>query len=508
VTSAVDPVAIDRASHVPGTERPHPRGLKGIRLGLQEIAQAIERDYKRRPVIAWARRAIHAAKIPDPRGYPNPDRQVAALFAALKSETSFVADPVDTEMMAGTEHLLCLDPHGFCLRAGDCDDLIIAMGSVIATCGIPVQLRLRFYDGQELAHVTLQYDSDPKRGGAWKCIDPSVESGQCSNAPFVREVIQEVHTTGDQEMGTFVSIGQPVDEQDDGSGMMGDVPSAQLPADQAAAWVQVLTQAKASLDGSIANLRARAAGLRAVRADLGYPAADPEPQPSGEAQPTTTPLGTYVQTRQWTASAQAAESKLLATADLVSSALGDGISGKRALYWNAGDLGIAAAPGDPMRVLLATDPNTGNQVPTYFDPVTNAPTGQMGILPLIIIGAIAIVVTLATAYAIDKITAYLATSHHDDMVQKVADQQQALVDAGKQTPAQAAAFVKAATDLSNSGVPPASPGLSFSWWTLAVAALAGGVAVFFAPKIINAAAGALTKGAGHLSRRAPHLVPA
>lgn len=493
-----DPLSIDHGTS-PGVERPHPRGMKGLQDGLNELAARMERAYKRRPVIAWARRAIDAAKLPGPRGYPDPRAQAVAIFDALKRETSFVRDPVDVEMMAQPEQLLCLDPNGFCLRAGDCDDLVLAAGAALMTLGIPVRLVLRFYEKQDQAHLTLEYDASPKLDGEWTGMDPSVDSGVPSDAPYERQIVREVHMGGEQ--GTFVGMGEPPTQEH--LGAMGDPPAGPtLPPDQEAFWVDQLSQTKLKLDASIARLRAKRQGLANVRADLGFPPSDPTPTPSGEGAPTMSPLAQYVSTHQWTAEAQTAESKILATADFVSAALGDGLAGRRNLYWNAGDLGVEAKPGDPFRVLMTKDPNTGTVVPTYFDPVTNEQLGTMGILPLIIIGVIIVVVTIASAIAIYKICDYLASSHHDDMVGKVADQQQQLVTEGKQTPEQAAAFMKAAADLGNSGPPKDKPSLDFPWWTLAIAALAGGVAVFFAPRLIEAVGGALG-GVGH-----PRALPA
>jgi hypothetical protein len=489
-----DPLTIDRAN-VPGVERPHRRGMAGLYDGLNELAARMERAYKRRPVIAWARRTIHEANLPGARGYPDARAQAGAIFAALKKETTFVRDPVDVEAMAQPEQLLCLDPNGFCMRAGDCDDLVIAAGAALMALGIPVRLLLRFYDKQPQAHLTLEYDASATLDGDWTGMDPSVDSGIPSSAPYTQQIVKEVHMGGEQ--GTFIGIGEPAaHELEHLSGAAGDPPGPTLPPDQEAFWVDQLAQTKLKLDASIARLRAKSQGLAAVRADLGLPQYDPSP--SGEGQPTMSPLSQYVSSHTWTAEAAAAESKILATADFLSSALADGLAGRRALYWNNGDLGVEAKPGDPFRVLMTKDPNTGTVVPTYYDPITNQALGTMGILPLIIIGVIVVVVTIAAAVAVYKICDYLASSHHDDMVGKVAEQQQALVTSGQQTPEQAAAFMRAATDLSNSGPPKGTPGIEFPWWSLAIAALAGGLAVFFAPRLLEAAGGAIG-----LSRHAP-----
>lgn len=196
---------------VPVVTRPHPRGLAGVQEGAREIGRRMVQGMRSRRVATWARNVVKAAgaQLGD-RGYADPTRVVSALFAAWKQEVAFIADPVNTELMIGAEQLLCLDPRpGGCVPAGDCDDQLIGLGAAIMTCGIPVWIRLRWYKGQPQAHVVLIYDSNPRGGGPAKCIDPSVEDGQCSDAPYTTEIIIEPDSGEDSAQGVFVGIGQP-----------------------------------------------------------------------------------------------------------------------------------------------------------------------------------------------------------------------------------------------------------------------------------------------------------
>src|SRR5208282_5729474 len=111
--------------------RPHPRGIDGVRAGAQEICKRIVQGARSRLVVEWARREIQKANIDQPRGYPQPDKVVAALFKAWKAAVAFIKDPVNTELMIGAVQLLCLEPGGSCIPAGDCDDQLIGLGSAI-----------------------------------------------------------------------------------------------------------------------------------------------------------------------------------------------------------------------------------------------------------------------------------------------------------------------------------------------------------------------------------------
>jgi hypothetical protein len=427
--------------------RPHPHGPRGIKESTERVRDAIERGRNNRYIVTWTRQQLHAAGLEGARGNPSPDQIVRVVFASQKREVSFLKDPVNGELMLAPEQLLCLDPHGACTPAGDCDDQLIVAGSAIASAGVPVRLVIRTYPGQKFGHVTLEYDSAPRLGGPWKCLDPSTDSGVCSSVPYLEQTIVEIVDPSDQ---TFMGLGDPAGAG--APGTLGQPPpgSVELPPDQAAGWIAQLARTQTSLASSTARLRSNSQALAAVRADLGLPAVDPS---TGEAVAGGSPLAAYMQSGAWTAEAQAAESKLLQTADFISGCIADGLSGARALYFSNGDILIEAKPGDPYAIRMAPGPN-GGMVPTYFD-AAGAPAGTLGIFPIIVWAAI-VAVTLAVAYVVGKVCDQLATTHHDDALNKIADQQTALVASGKQTPAQAAGMVAALTDLDKANPTPPS----------------------------------------------------
>jgi hypothetical protein len=431
--------------------RPHPAGMRGVRMSTEYVRAAIARDRNNRFLVPWVRRVIQAANLPDPRGYPNPANVVAALFAAQKSEMAFVKDPVGGEMMATASSLLCLDPNGFCLLGGDCDDQLIVLGASVMSAGIPVRLLVRRYPRMAQAHIVLQYDADPLAGGAWTCIDPSTDTGACSSAPYAEQLIVEILGNVQQEGGHFLGLGAPdpssaldlVDEVDE-QGTLG-APGDVLAPDVAQGWLDQLQGAQNALVRARARLSQNAAAYDAVRADLGLAPTDPSPAPSEALSPG--PLAAYVQTGAFTSEAAAARSRLLATADFLAQAIGEGLAGKRALTFANGDLYVAAAPGDPYGVILGQSPS-GAPVPMFVDPGGQT-TGTLGILP-ILVGAIvlgSVVVSLAATWAVSKYCDYLASTHHDDALNKIATEQQQLVASGKSTPEQMTATVKALTDL-------------------------------------------------------------
>jgi hypothetical protein len=547
----------------PVVVRPHPGGMEGVRRSTAEVARRIARDGQRWEVIEWAHGAVAAANLPDARGPAEPRRIVRALFERLKRETVFHRDPVNSEMMGGAIEILCLDPNRACLRGGDCDDMLIALGAASLAEGVPVRLAVKRYQGQKQAHIVMEYDAAKRGESRWECIDPSTETGECSTLPAIESFTFPVDVEPN-----FIGIGDPPSSPAAEIGDLGAAPatttsttttatlvapvmgpynvmvgstltisppdtssavtsatpanndvtvstsaagavvvtgaspgaatvtiawtdatgaaqttsvsltvfaastssptsasstSGTLDANETAGWIGIVQAVAQYLTSSAARLRTNAAAFAAVRADLGYPVNDPAP--TGESAPpaTLTPTAYYIQSHTWTTDAAAAEQRLLATADFLVTALNDAASGARALYFNQGDLFVAANPGDPYRVLMA--PNAaGVSVPTYFDN-NNQASGQIGILPIIIIGVAVAVVAISAAYAIGRYCDELASEHEDDAMTKVASEQTALVASGAQTPAQAQAQVAALTDLRKGMVPPPAPSLgsSFSW---------------------------------------------
>lgn len=478
--------------------QPHPRQWDGLRVGMQEIASRIRVAGRRHDVIARASQIIQAAGLPVERGKIDPTATVEALYNEQRKKIAFVRDPINTERMASTAQLWCIEGES-CVPAGDCDDQVIALGGMCVALGIRVRVVTRFYPPAAQTHTTMEYDASPTYDDAWTCIDPSTESGACSTKKFEHELTLEVDMGAPTAPGMFVGMGAP-------PGMMGDGPApsdtptttatasspatttspagtgAALPDDVAAFWVNELTQAQQALVAQRALLAQNSAAYAAFRAANGMPQYDAMPSAGDTPLATSAPLAYYASNFLWTQAAATAEQKTLQTCDMINGAIADALAGKRALYWDAtnNDLCIASAPGDAYLIQMQANAN-GVKVPTYLDPTAAQPTGTMGawpILGIIAVAATAIVVTLATVYAIGKVTDYLAQAHHDDMVATASSNVSAMVKAGLLTPAQGADYLAKTAGLANAGIiPPATPpasGSSFPWFTIGLG-VAGGV---------------------------------
>lgn len=295
--------------------RPHPIGRRSVELSTEYVRFAILRDKSNRWLAPWVRRTIQAAGLPDPRGRPNPDNVVAALFAQQKKEMAFVNDPLHGEMMANVSDLLCLDPAGLCMRGGDCDDQIIVLGSAVASAGIPVRLLVRRYANSAQSHVTLQYQL---RDGSWKCIDPSTDSGACSAAPYIEQFTVDVVDSQNPRL-EFLGLGSH-----DAGALAG---LGELAPEEGEAAVAIAMRVHDLLSRSAGRLRQNAGAALG----LGAP-------PDADA------------------------SRLIATADLLTDAIEDGCRGGRPLSVTpSGDLLIGARMADTFAMVMATRQRTSGQ---------------------------------------------------------------------------------------------------------------------------------------------------
>lgn len=289
--------------------------------------------------------------------------------------------------------------------------------------------------------------------------------------------------------GTFVGMSGPLEPWS-----MGDPPT-DLGTSNVQAWVELAGWVQAELAAATTRLQNSTAAYTALRTALGLPQYDTAapvamPNPEAPAAANAGPLATYWASKNWTAAAQTAETQLLNAAQFCSSCLKDALAGTRAMYWNnttagtSGDVLIASKAGDPYRLAFVTD-SSGNTTLQFLDPSTGASTGTMGaigLLDILIGGAVIAAVTVAVSWAVTHYCDSQAIAHHDDALTRLTDQQAALVAAGQQTPAQATQFLQAATGFANASPVKSAPS-AVSWATLlggaALGAVAGGVGVYF-----------------------------
>jgi len=182
---------------------PYPEGATGIKLSLEKVAQKIRFGRNDPDMRGWAGDVIIAA------GRPTDVRSRAqAIMDAFRAQTWYTADPVGSEMIASGAATLCLRP-GLCVRARDCDDSVVAVGSALASIGIPVRALKQYFGPGQQEHVLLEAEDE---SGRWFPLDPSTDKPVGFAHRALEEVrIDPMNTVG--ESGTtgaeIVTLGRP-----------------------------------------------------------------------------------------------------------------------------------------------------------------------------------------------------------------------------------------------------------------------------------------------------------
>ena len=150
----------------PVRQQAWPGQAKGKSITHGEMARLI-RDGATNPSIQ-----AMAGSIVKRAGSPSSARdRVDALREHVKREIMYAPDPPMTEMIKAAHLTLCSEgSNALCIPIGDCDDLAVALGSMIGSIGIDVRVLGVEYGLGIQPHVLLEFQDD---GGRWLTVDPS-----------------------------------------------------------------------------------------------------------------------------------------------------------------------------------------------------------------------------------------------------------------------------------------------------------------------------------------------
>jgi len=165
--------------------RDHPPGEVGINISLDEVAKRAVAGSMHPRVVTWARNTIEMARS---RGEPanTPLDRARILLRAVQGKL-WLPDPVGSEFIAGAHLLACDDEKDgqVCIKAADCDELVVLLAAVFSAVGIYTMIVGHAYDRERrIEHVLCAAHID----GRWRYADPSTKLplGQCVT-PFSRE---------------------------------------------------------------------------------------------------------------------------------------------------------------------------------------------------------------------------------------------------------------------------------------------------------------------------------
>ena len=180
-------VEVDRSAfNMKITRQEFPVGVAGVRLSLSEIARRIREGGRSPSVRSFAAHIVKAAGISASQTIDA--TQTAEVFLSyVHANVQYAPDPVMTEFNQIAEVTLCVPGAPMCIPVGDCDDLIVALGSLLMSYGVPVRIVKQTFGAADQEHVLLQFQTED---GSWIYIDPSVKDQPLGwHAPASEEVM-------------------------------------------------------------------------------------------------------------------------------------------------------------------------------------------------------------------------------------------------------------------------------------------------------------------------------
>jgi hypothetical protein len=144
-------------------------GAPGIRQSLEAMSLAMRKGRLDPGVRGWALQCLKDAGI-DGRSGTTVKQQATVILDALRAATVYAPDPYGAEYIPSAAATLCLRPN-LCVNGEDCDGLSVALGSLLLSIGIPVQIVKQNFGGDNQEHVLIAFYD----GTTWVYADPSTK---------------------------------------------------------------------------------------------------------------------------------------------------------------------------------------------------------------------------------------------------------------------------------------------------------------------------------------------
>ena len=330
-TAAVPGVSVQTSTH--------PTGNEGVGVSVERANEKIAAGRNDWRIQEWAGQALKKAGDP-----PSVRGRAQAILDALRAQTVYVQDPPGTEMIKGAVKTLCLEgDRGVCLRAGDCDDLVVAFCTACMSIGIPCKTIIQAFDNNPVfTHIIAAVLDD--KVGDWIKVDPASKKAMGDTFWATKEKWfdpMDKSTIALSGKGDYVGVGAAPRYVRLGLGDAGILDDAEK------AVVLRVTNAVSSLRAAALRLSEATNAARDSRMDAsGVVQFDPEPAFA------ITDLSLFPVDGSWTESMDAVADQVLGVAWQMVSWGNDVVSGARGVYLIAGsaEAQVEALASDPYAV--------------------------------------------------------------------------------------------------------------------------------------------------------------
>lgn len=319
---------------VPVQVAAHPKGNSGVAQSVARVNEKILEGAKDWRMREWAGQALKKA------GDPSRVRdQAQAILDALRAQTVYVQDPPGVEMVQRATATLCLEgDRGVCLRAGDCDDLVVTYCSAVMSIGISAKTIIQAFNGNDTyQHILCAVYDDAN--DEWLKVDPSHKTWPVGEASFASKekwfdpMDKSKITLTDS--GEYVGVGRMPQFAKFGIGDGGI-------SDAAQAVEESVQEQFDAFSTSVTNLQGALSAVAVIRTQL-RPSNPFDPEPYSIAS-----ISDFPTDGLWTESMDSIAHNFLAMCQVFEGYANDAIDGARNVFIDtqSGEAFIEQKPGD------------------------------------------------------------------------------------------------------------------------------------------------------------------
>lgn len=195
--------ASDIGAGIPVVNEVYPEGEEGIQKSLSVMCRKIREGMPTAVMKSFAGNVLKEYGFPE--GVYN---RVTALLDFMRKHVAYAPDALGTEQIQSAAITLCVQGAPVCIPVADCDDLVVALGTLVAALGMECRVTRQIFGGDHQQHVLLEVKDEK---GKWLAADPTSKTMAVGRkAPAQRETYcspWDTDVTGLSGDAQFVGIG-------------------------------------------------------------------------------------------------------------------------------------------------------------------------------------------------------------------------------------------------------------------------------------------------------------
>lgn len=194
----------DRSLGLPVVHERYPEGEEGIQKSIKVVCTKI-----REGMITAVMKEFAGNVLKQTGALHGGFRDRAnALCSYVAQTTGYAPDALGSEQIQTAAITLCVPGAQLCIPIRDCDDGVVAVGTLCGAAGMEVQVVRQFFGAGQQQHVLLEVKLED---GSWYPLDPSNKAQPCGvKAPAQRETKHspfDSKLTGLPDQAQFVGMG-------------------------------------------------------------------------------------------------------------------------------------------------------------------------------------------------------------------------------------------------------------------------------------------------------------